>query len=264
MMNTDPRRCFAENLGEGIRRSGKSRRQLSRETGIPEGTLSCYVTGRRFPRPEQLRLLAGALGMRLGELTGMEPEGGDAPGLRLSEGALRVGRTYDRLDGHGRRMLELVAQAEEERVDSLRREAEEKILPLRKIRHYLTPAAAGYASPIEGEDYEDVAAGAEVPEQADFCIDIAGDSMEPYIGDGQRVYVQRGASLKMFDVGIFFVDGDVFCKQWCVDHLGTLYLLSANPRREDANIVIPRDAGRSVVCFGKVLLSHRLPRPVYR
>ena len=60
-----------------------------------------------------------------------------------------------------------------------------------------------------------------------------------------------------------YVDGDVFCKQWCVDYAGTLHLLSANPKREDANIVIPRDSGRSCVCFGKVLLNRSLPMPVY-
>jgi hypothetical protein len=77
------------------------------------------------------------------------------------------------------------------------------------------------------------------------------------------VYVQRGAQLQEFDVGVFYVDGDVFCKQWCVDFVGTLHLLSANPKREDANISIPREAGRTCVCFGKVLLPHKLPQPVY-
>lgn len=131
------------------------------------------------------------------------------------------------------------------------------------IRHYLTSAAAGYAAPIEGEDYELVVRGADVPAKADFSIDISGDSMLPYIADGQTVYVQRGADLVEFDVGIFFVDGDVYCKQWCPSYDGSLYLLSANPKRQDANVTISRDAGRSCVCFGKVLLDKKLPRPVY-
>lgn len=131
------------------------------------------------------------------------------------------------------------------------------------IRHYLTAAAAGYAAPIEGEDYELIPKDAQVPARADFCIDIDGDSMEPYIKDGQRVYVQRGADLREFEVGIFFVDGDMYCKQWCSSYDGSLYLLSANPRRQDANITISRDGGRTCVCFGKVLLPHKLPQPNY-
>lgn len=131
------------------------------------------------------------------------------------------------------------------------------------IRHYLTAAAAGYAAPIEGEDYDLVPRGADVPYSADFCIDIDGDSMEPYIANGQRVYVQRDTSMQEFDVGIFYVDGDVYCKQWCRDYAGTLHLLSANPRRRDANIDISKDSGRNVVCFGKVLLGRKLPAPEY-
>ena len=135
---------------------------------------------------------------------------------------------------------------------------------LRYIRHYLTPAAAGYASPIEGEDYELIAVDGSVPAKADFCISVSGDSMSPYIEDGSLVYVQRDATLEMFDVGIFFVDGDVLCKQYCTDSFGTLYLLSANPAREDANRTVPRSGNSTVVCFGKVLLPRKLPKPIYR
>ena len=87
--------------------------------------------------------------------------------------------------------------------------------------------------------------------------------MLPYIKDGDLVYVRRDVPLEEFDVGIFYVDGDVYCKQWCVDYSGTLRLLSANPQRQSANISIPKDSGRSCVCFGKVLLPKRLPRPTY-
>ena len=134
---------------------------------------------------------------------------------------------------------------------------------LRCIRHYTTAAAAGYAAPIEGEDYELIPCGEEVPARADFCIEISGDSMEPYIHDGQRIYVKRDESLRPFEVGVFFVDGDVYCKQWCVDYLGTTHLLSANPAREDASLHIERDSGRSLICFGKVLLKQTPPAPVY-
>lgn len=132
------------------------------------------------------------------------------------------------------------------------------------IRHYLVPAAAGYASPIEGEDYEDIPLPESAPAGADFCITVRGDSMEPYIPDGSLAYVKRGASLQEFDVGIFYVDGDALIKQWCVDYGGTLHLLSANPKREDANRQIPKGSTSTVVCFGKVLMDHRLPAPIYQ
>lgn len=133
----------------------------------------------------------------------------------------------------------------------------------RYIRHYLCSAAAGYAAPIEGEDFELVEMDDSTPPGADFSISISGDSMEPYIHDGQSVYVQRDKSLEDMDVGIFFVDGEVFCKQYCRDYTGTVYLLSANPKREDANITISASSGRNLVCFGRVMLPKKLPMPIY-
>ena len=131
------------------------------------------------------------------------------------------------------------------------------------IKHYLVPAAAGYASPIEGEDYELMERDMNTPLEADFCLNVQGDSMEPYIRDGSLIYVKRDAPLREFDVGVFFVDGDVFCKQFCPGYAGETYLLSANPKRQDANITIHRDSGRTSIYFGKVLLKQKLGRPVY-
>lgn len=170
-------------------------------------------------------------------------------------------KKYNALDDHGRELVDLILGAEYKRCMKLEKQAE--IVPIRMIRHYLVPAAAGYASPIAGEEFEEIPLPEDAPAGADFCITIQGDSMEPYIHDGQMVFVKREAQLQEFDVGVFYVDGDVFCKQWCVDFAGTLHLLSANPKREDANISIPKEANRSCICFGKVLLPHRLPQPAY-
>ena len=130
------------------------------------------------------------------------------------------------------------------------------------IPFYMVPAAAGYASPIEGEDYEMIPRPDDCPPQADFCVRITGDSMEPHIHDGQRVYVKRGVPLQDFDVGIFFVAGDVYCKQYCPGYAGPLYLLSANPKRQDANVILGPEDARGCTCFGKVLMK-RIPKPSY-
>lgn len=132
------------------------------------------------------------------------------------------------------------------------------------IRLYRTPAAAGLASPIEGEDYDRVPRDAKTPWNADFMVRIQGDSMEPYIKNGDTVYVQRDTTLVDMDVGIFFLDGDVYCKQICQDSYGNIYLLSANPKRQALNKTILRNSTSTFICFGKVLLPHRLPEPRYK
>ena len=87
--------------------------------------------------------------------------------------------------------------------------------------------------------------------------------MEPYIHDGELVYVKRDAPLHEVDVGLFNVDGDLYFNQWCRRFAGALPQLSANPKRQDANIELRGTSGRSVVCFGRVILPHRLPKPSY-
>ena len=250
---------FAENLRRLMEQQGSRQADLARLLGVSRSTLSAYCSGEQMPRMDKLEALAQHFSIPVSRL--IEEEKGKI--VRLSSPAAEDGhpalRVYRRLNARG--------QAEFLRYG---RELSEKAhyraetpATVETIKHYLVPAAAGYASPIEGEDYELLPRSAQVPAAADFCIRIQGDSMEPYIQDGQLVYVRRGVSLMEFDVGVFYVDGDVFCKQWCQDYAGTLHLLSANPARQDANVVIPRSSNRSCICFGKVLLPQRLPRPVY-
>ena len=239
---------------------GISYGELSAMTGIPKSALQRYATGATEKIPlSRVERIAKALGLSAGWLLGWEDAPCQAP-RETAEAPCPVVPLYHALNARGQeeyiRYGRYLAAQEEYR-------SGDAAPPVEYIRHYLTAAAAGYAAPIEGEDYELLPRDASTPHQADFCIDIAGDSMEPYIMDGQRVYVQRGADLREFEVGVFFLDGDVYCKQWCEGYNGELYLLSANPARQDANITIRRDSGRSCVCFGKVLLNGRLPRPQY-
>ena len=125
-----------------------------------------------------------------------------------------------------------------------------------------TPAAAGYASPALGDDYEDYAV--EKGSAADFAVRIAGDSMEPYIHDGDVALCKRGAIIHDGDVGLFFVDGDMKCKQYCQDYSGNVYLFSANRDRSDADVTVSASSGITLMCFGKVLLDKSIPLPEMR
>ncbi len=251
------RRIFADNLKRLMREHLEKQVDVARLLGVSKAAVSAYAKGEQMPRMDKLETLAQHYGVAIAALI-EEPGAPAAPDGRESRHvAVRV---YESLNEAGQREYirygRFLTEQPAYRVPPSQRKVE-------YIKHYLVPAAAGYASPIEGEDYELLERDMDTPLEADFCISIQGDSMEPYIKDGSIVYVKRDAPLREFDVGVFFVDGDVFCKQWCVDYAGTLHLLSANPLRRDANITIPRESGRVCVCFGKVLLPTKLPEPVY-
>lgn len=165
-------------------------------------------------------------------------------------------QNYRKLDDHGKRLTHLVMDAELSRTqdsDNIPK-SKTKMIPL-----YHTPAAAGYASPALGEDYDEYVVDEE--SAADFAFRVSGDSMEPYIPDGSIQLAKRGAIIYDGDVGLFFVDGDMKCKQYCQDYHGNVHLFSINRARADADVYIPNSAGIMLMCFGKVLLSEHIPLP---
>ena len=258
---TYDKRIFADNLLRLMKAQHEKQVDIARLLGVSKSTVSGYCAGTQMPRMDKIETLAHHFGVSRAELIGDEsPAPEPAPLPVEPEPTSPAVLVYEELNERG--------QAEFLRYGNYLRQqpeyrAEKPVLRFETIKHFLVPAAAGYASPIQWEDYEEIPRTADTPAGADFCITVRGDSMEPFIPDGSLVYVKRGAPLQEFEAGIFFVDGDVFCKQWCTDYRGTLHLLSANPLREDANIHIPRDSGRVCVCFGKVLLPRRLPKPEY-
>ena len=135
-----------------------------------------------------------------------------------------------------------------------------EVLPFqaRRIKLFDVRVSAGTGNFLDGDSFEWLEAGPEVPTDADYGVRIAGDSMEPYIPDGAVALVRR-SPIATGDVGLFFVDGDMKCKQYVRDAFGTVYLLSLNRARADADMKIPVDSEVTLCCFGKVLLDRRPP-----
>lgn len=237
-------------LKQLLEQRGMSVSELSRRAGVSSQTLYSLIKRDSMKVDFDVLLkICRALNAPVSTFYG-GADGGES--LSLAERGL-VSR-YRRLDEHGRRLTSLVLDAELERIGGGEKAPERsKVIPL-----YYTPAAAGYASPALGEDYENY----EVPvsSKADFAARIQGDSMEPWIADGSVVLVKRGR-VEIGDVGLFFVDGDMKCKQYCRDNYGNTYLFSLNRKRADADMTIPASSGITLCCFGRVLLDRRPPLP---
>lgn len=84
---------------------------------------------------------------------------------------------------------------------------------LRTLPLYSLAVSAGTGQFLDGEDYEMVEVGQEVPEGSNFGVRVAGDSMEPEFHDGQTVWVRQQRSLMTGDIGIFLYDGSAYLKQ---------------------------------------------------
>lgn len=287
-----------ERIRERRQQLGLSMAELGKKLGITAAAVSRYELGQREININTLQRIADALGIHMLDLTGVgddlekyatdltppipdirqmyealtaeemarfwEVIHGDKPAKKapsdLSEEALKIAKDYHELDQPGKNVVKVVIAEEGKRVqaEKERRQvaasdpAETRYIPL-----YYTPAAAGMTSPAAGQDYDYIEVGSDVPRQADFAVRIDGESMEPYIRDNSIVYVNR-EPLENGDVGIFYVDGDMLCKQYYKDDYGNVHLLSLNRNYSQADRFIhAKDNDTVMTYYGRVILPRR-------
>lgn len=238
---------FGEQLRRRREELGVSREELAGVLGVSRSAVGNYETGVSAPKEEIL--------LRLFDALRVDPN-------YLYQDSFR--HDFD-CSGEERRLLEklralpLTGQqtvtALVDALGTLRDELREGSAPaaVRTIPLYASPAAAGFAAPVFMDDYEPLAVTGEVPMGAELAVRIQGDSMTPLIDDGSVVYVNHDP-LRSGDVGIFCVDGDMLCKQYCRDALGMVYLFSLNRRRADMDVVFSPGSGRTLTCFGRVMV----------
>mgnify|MGYP001120871076 FL=1 len=237
-------------FGERIRaRRGEldmTRVELAALLGVSPSAVGNYETGVSFPKEEIM--------LRLFDSLETDPNALFQDSFRYNKQPLspeeqQLLEGYRSLSILGRKTVRNMVEA----LCAYRAEAEAEPAEPRVIPLYRSPAAAGYAAPAFGEDFDYIPVTGDVPPAAEFGVRIQGDSMAPFITDGSVVYVNRDP-LKAGDVGIFCVDGDIFCKQYYKDPAGIVYLFSLNRARADADIMLTSTGGRTLVCFGRVIL----------
>ena len=228
---------------------GKTIAKMRREAGLSQAQLASRLSmlgvdvtnqavskwekGSAQPNARQLLVLCAALGVEdvLGEFT--DGKYGAYAHLN-SEGRRKLGEYRQLLVDSGRFA---VAKS------SSRPKAAVRSLPL-----YSLAVSAGTGQFLDGENYEMVEVGAEVPEGANFGVRVAGDSMEPRYHDGQVIWVRQQRSLMTGDIGIFLYDGCAYLKQLAAtEHSMALHSLN----RAYADIIVSPELPLRVL--GKVL-----------
>ena len=233
---------------------GLSQAALAKLLGVSQSTVGNYEADISFPKQEVL--------LRLFDCLETDPNTLFRDSFRFGADVLthserQMLEQYRGLSPKGRETVRSVVSAlcaYRDDLEAGKADREPRIIPL-----YRSPAAAGYAAPVFGEDFDSISVTDEVPQSAEYAVRIQGDSMAPHIPDGSVVYVNRDP-LGPGDVGIFCVDGDMFCKQYYKDPAGVVYLFSLNRARADADVVLMPGSSRGLVCFGRVIM-HALPLP---
>lgn len=264
---------FSENLRAFRSQNGMTQKYLGQQIGVTPVTIGNWERGVKQPSIDYLCKLADLFGISADILIGRQTRTSTTVSEKFETEFLRK---YWQLDTYGRQAVDMLCNIELERIrsmrkkvipfDSIKNKQPDKETPKKQNRYipfFTAPSAAGITAPLEGDDFEMLLADDSVPEEADYAIRISGDSMEPYINDGDMVFVKEDHNLDEGDVGIFCVNGEMYCKQYFVDDEKNLHLISANSARKNTNIYVQADSGFSVRFCGKVLLGFTPPLPDY-
>ena len=149
---------FGERLRLRREELGMSRIELAEKLGVSRSAVGNYEIGVSFPKEEVLLRLFDALGVDANYLYRDSFRTRDAEISKEEKGVLE---RYRRLSLTGRRtvcaLLDALGEWQEE-LEADRGAAEPRVIPL-----YRSPAAAGYAAPVFGEDFEPLTVTGDVP-----------------------------------------------------------------------------------------------------
>lgn len=247
-----------------------TQQNLGDAVGVSTVTIRAWERNTKKPAMDALLSLGRVLNISMDTLLDFRLNNAPNYTLVLTSSERKLLSSYQSLDNYGQKAVNAICALEKERVDATKKpRVIPKVIDLQQVKseryipRYTTPSAAGSSVPLDGVDFEMILVDSSVPEEADYAVDIQGNSMYPYIHDGDMVYVEKDAELTIGDVGIFCVDGAMYCKQYYLDDNNNLILVSANPELRHTNIFVSADSGRSVKACGKVLLKEKIDLPDY-
>lgn len=114
------------------------------------------------------------------------------------------------------------------------------------LRYYSNPASAGSGNFLDDNpSYECISViASKNTEDADFVIQVSGDSMEPLYHNGDKLLIKQKQVLSEGEFGVFIVNGEAFVKK-----LGCNELISVNPAYKN----LPITESDYIYCVGKVI-----------
>ena len=160
---------FGDRIRERREELGMSRSQLAERLGISLSAISNYETGVSFPKEDVM--------LRLFDCLETEPDVLFQDSFRagrqvLSHGERVLLEKYRGLSPMGRETVGSVVDAlcaYRDDLEQSKPDREPRLIPL-----YRSPAAAGYAAPVFGEDFDYMTVTEDVPQGAEFAVRIQG------------------------------------------------------------------------------------------
>ncbi len=224
---------IGDKLKEIREETGMNKKEFASFIGIKYTTYNNYETGEREPNSDVLILISQKFDVSIDFILGLQDEKEFKHSYELKASEYNHIKKYRGLDKEGRIHVNTVMDWETERIKKLSKQqkqtikTEKKAPALRVIQYYQKLASAGKGEYLFDDIPADTIKVKDTPvsRKADFVIGVNGDSMEPGYHDGEKVFVEKTASLETGEVGIFVQGENCFIKE-----LGKNGLISRNKK----------------------------------
>ena len=188
-------------------KKGLNQPELAKQLGLYKNFVSNWELGIARPDLNIIPRLCEVLGISTGEFFRVTGS------LDLTKAEEEHIKKFRRLAERERASIDgfldvFLRQAEDERIERCRKNF------YLKMRSW-NAAAAGIQGPLGDEDCESIyIRKTPESERADLITPVSGDSMEPTFRDGDDVMIEYTDSLSPGEIGIFFVNGEGFIKEY--------------------------------------------------
>lgn len=242
-------------LKEAREAVGLTQEQLGKRIGVTGSAITNYEKENSHPKEAVLYALIEELGIEpnflFQDCVKSLQKKENAP---LTSDAIKLAKDFDGLDGHGRRVVRLVADEEKARCESERTNVIALSAPHIDVKaaaettYYVVPyyrdfpASAGSGLEAGTQEPEELLLTRKPPRGTSYVARVSGNSMEPTFCDNDKIFVMAQDSIYNGQIGIFFMDGG----QW-IKELGHNELISHNPEYK------PRKMTPDIRCQGRVL-----------
>lgn len=216
-------------LKELRRQRNVTAKTVAEAVGILPDTYRSYETGRREPNLKTLVLIADYFHVSTDYLLGRAPQT-DAMALLISQADVTLEtltKQFEALPEDGKALMIAIIRALNETRDIRYPKKKPRTV---WIKQHQNKAAAGFGYDLSEDDewYDvEVIDNPKVGE-ADFAVEIDGDSMEPDYHNGDLALIKLDPDVPVGKVGLFVLDGMGYIKE-----RGKKCLISRNPDYPD-------------------------------
>lgn len=236
-------------------KAGLTQAQAALKLGVSDGTYKNYEQGKREPNGEKLVAIANMFNVTTDYLLGR-------PDAEPPKDPVDNLMTVDEMETDLlKRWMELKPAAREialqvlrdiVHADDMRKKAAITASrpPTFRVRLHESKVSAGIGFDLENEEHWTKKTVVDCPEarEADFAIEVDGDSMQPDYNDGDFVFVVLDPDVPIGKIGIF---ADVY--KGYIKMRGKDRLISLNPEYDDIPLT------EDMRCIGRVIGIAELP-----